>query len=116
VHGGRDIAKGTLRGILNDIGMTIDQPAPWGWSHAAAAGSPGTAWFAQCFVRLYEHAGQLMGGADRAEPEPHSHCSGANRDATGRTPTRPLAPLSLRHPPQRRLTDSIREQNRRCVP
>jgi predicted RNA binding protein YcfA (HicA-like mRNA interferase family) len=30
VHGGRDIAKGTLRGILNDIGMTIDQPAPWG--------------------------------------------------------------------------------------
>jgi hypothetical protein len=63
VHGGRDIAKGTLRDILNDIGMTIDQPAPWGWSHAAAARSPGTAWFAQCFVRLYERAGQLMGGA-----------------------------------------------------
>lgn len=27
VHGGRDVAKGTLRGILNDVGMTIDQLA-----------------------------------------------------------------------------------------
>jgi predicted RNA binding protein YcfA (HicA-like mRNA interferase family) len=29
VHGNRDIAKGTLRGILGDVGMTIDQLAPW---------------------------------------------------------------------------------------
>ena len=28
VHSNRDIAKGTLRGILGDIGMTIDQLAP----------------------------------------------------------------------------------------
>jgi predicted RNA binding protein YcfA (HicA-like mRNA interferase family) len=28
VHGNRDIAKGTLRGILGDVGMTIDQLAP----------------------------------------------------------------------------------------
>ena len=28
VHGNRDIAKGTLRGILSDVGMTIDQLAP----------------------------------------------------------------------------------------
>ncbi|MEV6351008.1 type II toxin-antitoxin system HicA family toxin [Actinoplanes sp. NPDC051851] len=28
VHGNRDVAKGTLRGILNDVGMTIDQLAP----------------------------------------------------------------------------------------
>jgi len=28
VHGNRDLAKGTLRGILNDVGMTIDQLAP----------------------------------------------------------------------------------------
>jgi predicted RNA binding protein YcfA (HicA-like mRNA interferase family) len=28
VHGNRDLANGTLRGILNDIGMTIDQLAP----------------------------------------------------------------------------------------
>ncbi|GGN28869.1 putative RNA binding protein YcfA (HicA-like mRNA interferase family) [Actinoplanes campanulatus] len=28
VHGNHDIAKGTLRGILNDVGMTIDQLAP----------------------------------------------------------------------------------------
>lgn len=28
VHANRDVAKGTLRGILNDIGMTIDQLAP----------------------------------------------------------------------------------------
>ena len=28
VHGNRDVAEGTLRGILNDVGMTIDQLAP----------------------------------------------------------------------------------------
>jgi predicted RNA binding protein YcfA (HicA-like mRNA interferase family) len=28
VHRGRDVAKGTLRGILNDVGMTIEQLAP----------------------------------------------------------------------------------------
>ncbi len=28
VHGNRDVAKGTLRGILNDVDMTIDQLAP----------------------------------------------------------------------------------------
>ncbi|MBO3737540.1 type II toxin-antitoxin system HicA family toxin [Actinoplanes flavus] len=28
VHRNRDVAKGTLRGILNDVGMTIDQLAP----------------------------------------------------------------------------------------
>jgi predicted RNA binding protein YcfA (HicA-like mRNA interferase family) len=28
VHGNRDVAKGTLRGILNDAGLTIDQLAP----------------------------------------------------------------------------------------
>jgi predicted RNA binding protein YcfA (HicA-like mRNA interferase family) len=28
VHGNCDVAKGTLRGILNDVGMTIDQLAP----------------------------------------------------------------------------------------
>lgn len=28
VHGNRDVAKGTLRGILNDVGMTIAQLAP----------------------------------------------------------------------------------------
>jgi predicted RNA binding protein YcfA (HicA-like mRNA interferase family) len=28
VHGNRDIAKGTLRGILSDVGMTIEQLAP----------------------------------------------------------------------------------------
>jgi len=28
VHGNRDMAKGTLRGILKDVGMTIDQLAP----------------------------------------------------------------------------------------
>jgi predicted RNA binding protein YcfA (HicA-like mRNA interferase family) len=28
VHGNRDVAKGTLRGILNDVGMTIGQLAP----------------------------------------------------------------------------------------
>ena len=28
VHGNRDIARGTLRGILGDVGMTIDQLAP----------------------------------------------------------------------------------------
>jgi predicted RNA binding protein YcfA (HicA-like mRNA interferase family) len=28
VHGSRDIAKGTLRGILGDVGMTIEQLAP----------------------------------------------------------------------------------------
>ncbi len=28
VHGNRDVAKGTLRGILSDIGMTIEQLAP----------------------------------------------------------------------------------------
>jgi predicted RNA binding protein YcfA (HicA-like mRNA interferase family) len=28
VHGNRDVAKGTLRGILGDVGMTIDQLAP----------------------------------------------------------------------------------------
>ena len=28
VHGNRDVAKGTLRGILNDIGLTIDQLDP----------------------------------------------------------------------------------------
>ena len=28
VHGHRDVAKGTLRGILNDLGMTIDELAP----------------------------------------------------------------------------------------
>lgn len=27
VHGGRDVAKGTLRGILNDVGMSIDELA-----------------------------------------------------------------------------------------
>lgn len=27
VHGGRDVAKGTLRAILNDVGMTIDELA-----------------------------------------------------------------------------------------
>lgn len=25
VHKGRDVAKGTLRGILNDIGLTVDE-------------------------------------------------------------------------------------------
>ncbi|GAA1194453.1 type II toxin-antitoxin system HicA family toxin [Prauserella alba] len=25
VHGGRDLAKGTLRGILNDVDMTVDE-------------------------------------------------------------------------------------------
>jgi hypothetical protein len=25
VHQGRDVAKGTLRGILSDIGMTIEE-------------------------------------------------------------------------------------------
>jgi predicted RNA binding protein YcfA (HicA-like mRNA interferase family) len=25
VHPGRDVAKGTLRGILDDIGLTVDQ-------------------------------------------------------------------------------------------
>ncbi|MEV6845166.1 type II toxin-antitoxin system HicA family toxin [Actinoplanes sp. NPDC051411] len=28
VHGDPDIAKGTLRGILSDVGMTIGQLAP----------------------------------------------------------------------------------------
>ena len=28
VHRNRDMAKGTLRGILSDVGMTIDQLAP----------------------------------------------------------------------------------------
>ena len=28
VHSNRDVAKGTLRGILGDVGMTIDQLAP----------------------------------------------------------------------------------------
>lgn len=28
VHGSRDVAKGTLRGILGDVGMTIDQLGP----------------------------------------------------------------------------------------
>jgi predicted RNA binding protein YcfA (HicA-like mRNA interferase family) len=28
VHGSRDVAKGTLRGILNDVGMTIAELAP----------------------------------------------------------------------------------------
>jgi predicted RNA binding protein YcfA (HicA-like mRNA interferase family) len=28
VHGSRDVAKGTLRDILNDVGMTIDELAP----------------------------------------------------------------------------------------
>ena len=28
VHGNRDVAKGTLRGILHDVGLTIDQLAP----------------------------------------------------------------------------------------
>jgi predicted RNA binding protein YcfA (HicA-like mRNA interferase family) len=28
VHGNRDVAKGTLRGILGDVGMTIEQLAP----------------------------------------------------------------------------------------
>jgi predicted RNA binding protein YcfA (HicA-like mRNA interferase family) len=28
VHGSRDVAKGTLRGILNDVSMTIDELAP----------------------------------------------------------------------------------------
>ena len=28
VHGNRDVAKGTLRGILSDVGMTIEQLAP----------------------------------------------------------------------------------------
>lgn len=28
VHGNRGVAKGTLRGILGDVGMTIDQLAP----------------------------------------------------------------------------------------
>jgi predicted RNA binding protein YcfA (HicA-like mRNA interferase family) len=28
VHGTRDLAKGTLRGILNDVGLTIDELAP----------------------------------------------------------------------------------------
>jgi len=28
VHSNRDVAKGTLRGILSDVGMTIDQLAP----------------------------------------------------------------------------------------
>ncbi|HEX5203520.1 MAG TPA: type II toxin-antitoxin system HicA family toxin [Actinoplanes sp.] len=27
-HGNRDVAKGTLRGILGDVGMTIEQLAP----------------------------------------------------------------------------------------
>ncbi len=98
-------SAGRSTSLLPRVGVTPLPPA-----RRAPRGSR------NAFVRLYEHAGQLMGWADRAEPEPHSHCSGANRDATGRTPTRPLAPLSLRHPPQRRLTDSIREQNRRCVP
>jgi predicted RNA binding protein YcfA (HicA-like mRNA interferase family) len=28
VHSNRDVAKGTLRGILSDVGMTIEQLAP----------------------------------------------------------------------------------------
>ena len=28
VHANRDVAKGTLRGILSDVGMTIEQLAP----------------------------------------------------------------------------------------
>jgi predicted RNA binding protein YcfA (HicA-like mRNA interferase family) len=28
VHASRDVAKGTLRGILHDVGMTIDQLDP----------------------------------------------------------------------------------------
>jgi len=28
VHGNRDVAKGTLRGILGDVGITIDELAP----------------------------------------------------------------------------------------
>ncbi len=28
VHSNRDVAKGTLRGILHDIGMTLDQLDP----------------------------------------------------------------------------------------
>lgn len=28
VRGNRDVAKGTLRGILNDVGLTIEQLAP----------------------------------------------------------------------------------------
>jgi predicted RNA binding protein YcfA (HicA-like mRNA interferase family) len=28
VHGNRDVAKGTLRGILSDVAMTIEQLAP----------------------------------------------------------------------------------------
>ncbi|MGF1663182.1 MAG: type II toxin-antitoxin system HicA family toxin [Kineosporiaceae bacterium] len=27
VHGGRDVAKGTLRGILRDVGLTVDDLA-----------------------------------------------------------------------------------------
>ena len=28
VHGGRDVAKGTPRGLLSDVGMSIDELAP----------------------------------------------------------------------------------------
>ncbi|MFI6075659.1 type II toxin-antitoxin system HicA family toxin [Actinoplanes sp. NPDC051343] len=28
VHSNRDVAKGTLRGTLSDVGLTIDQLAP----------------------------------------------------------------------------------------
>ncbi|CUU53655.1 Predicted RNA binding protein YcfA, dsRBD-like fold, HicA-like mRNA interferase family [Parafrankia irregularis] len=28
MHGTRDLAKGTLRGILHDVGLTIDELAP----------------------------------------------------------------------------------------
>ncbi|MFG2039428.1 type II toxin-antitoxin system HicA family toxin [Dactylosporangium sp. NPDC048998] len=28
MHGNRDVAKGTLRGIFSDVGMTIEQLAP----------------------------------------------------------------------------------------
>lgn len=30
VHGTRDLTEGTLRGILNDVGLTIDELAPSG--------------------------------------------------------------------------------------
>lgn len=34
-HGNRDVAKGTLRGILNDVSMTIDELA---WSDKTTEG------------------------------------------------------------------------------
>jgi predicted RNA binding protein YcfA (HicA-like mRNA interferase family) len=40
VHPGRDIAKGTLRGILADVGMTVEQLQELLLPHSATAMTP----------------------------------------------------------------------------